>query len=127
MTTNARTCIFNVKYQFIWGIKYKKPILNTEMIAYLKKDLKEIGSLKNFDIKNVDINSNVVICDVSAHPKYSPSYIAKMLKGISGRHLLIEFPELGKKPWNDSFFVETKGFGTTEGDKYIQRMDRCKM
>lgn len=127
MVTNARTCIFNVNYHFIWGIKYKKPILNEEMRNYLQKDLIEIGSLKNFDVKNINISQNVIICDVSAHPKYSPSYIAKMLKGISGRHLLMEFPELQEKPWNDSFFVETKGFETTEGDAYIQRMDKCKM
>ncbi|HVJ50588.1 transposase, partial [Desulfitobacterium sp.] len=31
---------------------------------------------------------------VSAHPKIAPSYIAKMLKGISGRRLFLKYPEI---------------------------------
>jgi putative transposase len=33
---------------------------------------------------------------VSAHPKFSPSYIYKMFKGISARRLLMEFTSLKK-------------------------------
>lgn len=50
----------------------------------------------------------------SAHPKISPSYIAKMLKGISARMLFIKYPELKEKLykghlWNPSYYVETIG------------------
>ncbi|MEM3432472.1 MAG: transposase, partial [Candidatus Bilamarchaeaceae archaeon] len=31
---------------------------------------------------------------VSAHPKISPSYVIKMVKGITARKLLLEFPQL---------------------------------
>jgi putative transposase len=63
---------------------------------------------------------------VSAHPKYSPSYIYKMLKGISGRRLFIEFPGIKKKLWkgqlwNASTYVETIGHVSEETIKrYIE-------
>ena len=51
---------------------------------------------------------------VSAKPKVSPSYIYKMLKGISGRRLFIKHPEIrdklwGGHLWNPSTYVETEG------------------
>lgn len=36
---------------------------------------------------------------VLAKPKYLPSYIYKMLKGISGRRLFMKYPGLKKKLW----------------------------
>ena len=51
---------------------------------------------------------------VSAHPKIAPSYIVKMLKGISARKLFSKYPELQKQLynghlWNSSFYIETIG------------------
>jgi len=50
----------------------------------------------------------------SAHPKIPPSYIVKMIKGITARKLFLEFPELKKKLWkghlwNPSYYIETIG------------------
>ncbi|GGE08549.1 hypothetical protein GCM10011571_07310 [Marinithermofilum abyssi] len=50
----------------------------------------------------------------SAHPKLAPSYIVKMLKGISARKCFIKFPHLKQKLWgghlwNSSFYIETIG------------------
>ena len=56
-------------------------------------------------------NADHVHCFVSAPPKLSVTDIARWLNGISGRHLLMEFPELSEKLWrghlwNGSCFVE---------------------
>ncbi len=50
----------------------------------------------------------------SAHPKIPPSYIVKMIKGITARKLFLEFPQLKKKLWkghlwNPSYYIETIG------------------
>ncbi len=66
----------------------------------------------------------------SAHPKIAPSYIVKMLKGISGRRLLMDFPEIKEKfwkgkLWNPSFYLETVG-STSEKSmkKYIENQNK---
>ena len=50
----------------------------------------------------------------SAHPKVAPSYIVKMIKGITARKLFLKFPELKTKLWkghlwNLSYYIETIG------------------
>jgi putative transposase len=63
----------------------------------------------------------------STHPKISPSYMVMMLKGISGRKLLIRFPELKGRLWkghlwNSSFYVETVGSVSEEAvRKYLEK------
>ncbi len=50
----------------------------------------------------------------SAHPKLAPSYLYKMLKGITARRLLMEFADLKKQLWkghlwNPATYTETIG------------------
>jgi len=61
----------------------------------------------------------------SAHPKIAPSYIVKMIKGITARKLFLRFPELKKKLrkgdlWNPSYYIETIG---SINDKSIDLSD----
>lgn len=66
----------------------------------------------------------------SAHPKIAPSYIVKMLKGISGRKLFLQFPEIKQKLWkghlwNSSFYIETVGSISEETVKrYIENQKK---
>ncbi len=67
---------------------------------------------------------------ISAHPKISPSYMAKMIKGISARRLFLKFPELKTKLWkghlwNPSYYVETIGSVSEEAvKKYIENQKK---
>ncbi len=124
---HARTCVYNVNYHIVWSVKYRRKVLTFEIESYLKKLFKEIAENKDFEVIQAEIGE----CDhvhlfVSAHPKHSPSYIVKMLKGISGRKLFMEFPELSKKLWkgrlwNSSYYLETIGSISEETiKKYIE-------
>lgn len=122
----ARTCVYNINYHLVWSVKYRRKVLDSKIETRLKKILFEIADEKDFIIHEVEVCENDHIhLFVSAHPKHSISYIVKMLKGISGRRLFIEFPEIKEKLWkgqlwNPSFFVET--IGSTSEDaikKYI--------
>ena len=52
---------------------------------------------KNLLLKRFQIMSDHVHLFISEKPKYSPGYIYKMFKGISGRRLFIKYPGLKKK------------------------------
>ena len=92
----------------------------------VKELLLEIAKDKDFLIKEMEIMPDHVHVFVSAHPKYSPSYLYKMLKGISARKLFIEFPEIKKKLWkgrlwNSETYTETIGHISEETVlKYIK-------
>lgn len=70
---------------------------------------------------------------MSAPPKISITQIVKYLKGISGRRLFVEYPELRQKLWkgelwNGSYFVETIGSTSEENiRRYIERQKNVQL
>ncbi|CEA01679.1 Transposase IS200 like protein [Metalysinibacillus saudimassiliensis] len=91
---HARTCVYNVNYHFVWSVKYRHKLLNKRIEKRLKEICSEIAEDKEFIIRDFEVGEqDHVHVFVSAHPKIAPSYIVKMLKGITARKLFIEFPE----------------------------------
>jgi putative transposase len=111
----GRTCVYNCNYQIVFSTKYRRKVLTPEKENYLRKVIIETGIEKGFDVAMVEVgDQDHVHLFVSAHPKVAPSYIVKMVKGISARKLFLKFPELKKKLWkghlwNPSYYIETIG------------------
>lgn len=112
---HARTCVYNVNYHIVWSVKYRRKVLSMEIERYLKDLFQEIAENKGFEVVMMEVGEQDHIhVFVSAHPKVAPSYIVKMLKGISGRKLFLDFPEIKQQLWNgqlwnSSFYLETVG------------------
>ena len=128
---HGRTCVFNINYHIVWSTKYRRKVLTTDIEERLKEILIDVGKQKGFEIAEIEVVTNDhVHVFVSAIPKISISYIAKMMKGISGRLLLKEFPELSKQLykgelWNPSYYVETIGSISEEAIReYIQNQEK---
>ncbi|ADR19968.1 IS200/IS605 family transposase [Calditerrivibrio nitroreducens] len=123
---HGRTVVYNVNYHIVWSTKYRKKVLTGNIEQRLRVLMNEITKDKGFEIKSMKIMPDHIHVFVTAHPKYSPSYIYKMLKGISGRKLFIEFPDLKKQSWrghlwNPSTYIETIGHISEETiKKYIE-------
>lgn len=129
--THARTCVYNVNYHIVWSTKYRRKVLNSNIEKRLKEILTQVSLEKGFDIHEMEVGEmDHIHMFVSAHPKISISYMAKMMKGISGRLLMKEFPEISKmlwkgELWNPSYYVETIGSVSSENiRKYIQRQEK---
>lgn len=128
---HARTCVYNVNYHIVWSVKYRKKVLTSEIEVFLKELFQEIGKEKEFEVVLMEVGEKDHIhVFASAHPKIAPSYIVKMLKGISARKLFIQFPELKKNLWgghlwNSSFYLETVGSISEEAIKmYIENQKK---
>ena len=128
---HGRTCVFNINYHIVWSTKYRRKVLTPNIENRLKEILIDVGKQKGFEIEEIEVGSqDHVHVLVSAIPKISISYIAKMMKGISGRLLLKEFPEITKELWNDelwnpSYYVETIGSISEEAIRqYIQNQEK---
>ena len=128
---HARTCVYNVNYHIVWSTKYRRKVLNSKIETRLKEILIQVSKEKEFTIHEMEVGE----CDhihlfISAHPKVSISYIVKMSKGISGRLLMKEFPEITKHLWNGElwnpyYYVETIGSVSEENiRRYIQRQEK---
>lgn len=129
--THARTCVYNVNYHIVWSVKYRRKVLTEEIEKYLKDLFNEIARDKGFEIIMMEVGEQDHIhVFASAHPKIAPSYIVKMLKGISGRKLFLQFPEIKQKLWkgrlwNRSYYIETVGSISEESiKKYIAKQGK---
>lgn len=129
----ARTCVYNINYYMVWSIKYRRKVLTSDIADRLKEIATQVAVEKDFIIHAIEVGeADHVHVFVSAHPKHSISYIAKMLKGIIGRKLLYEFPEIKKslwkgELWNPSYYVETIGSVSEENIKtYIENQNKPK-
>jgi len=113
--THGRTCVYNVNYHVVFSTKYRKKVLTPEIAVFLQQTFTQIASEKGFILQQAEIGErDHVHLFLSGHPKVSPSYMVKMLKGISARRLFMKFPEIQKelwkgRLWNPSFYLETVG------------------
>lgn len=119
--------MYNVNYHIVWSVKYRKAVLKGGIDEELKEMFKQIAADKDFTIQAMEVMPDHVHIFASSHPKQAPSYIVKMLKGISGRWLMMRYPELKKQLWkgnlwNSSFYIETIGSVSEEAvQMYIER------
>jgi len=123
----GRTCVYNCNYDIVFSTKYRKKVLTKEIEKYLQDLFREIAQEKGFIVYQAEVGEqDHVHMFVSAHPKVSPSYMVKMLKGISARKLLLKYPKLQKQLykghlWNPSFYIETIGSISEDAiRKYIE-------
>ena len=128
---HARTCVYNVNYHIVWSVKYRRKVLNSTIEKRLKEILLDVAKEKGFTIVEMEVGEmDHIHLFVTSHPKLSISYIVKMMKGISGRLLMREYPALKEKLWkgelwNPSYYVETIGSVSEENIKrYIQNQEK---
>ena len=132
--THARTCVYNINYNIVWCVKYRRKVLSADISNRLIELLKAVGNEKGFSVVECKVGENDhVHCFVSAPPKISVTQIVKYLKGISGNQLFREYPQLRKslwkgQLWNGSYFCETIGSTSEENIlRYIERQKDCQL
>ena len=127
-----RTCVCNINYHVVWSVKYRRKVLTSEVEAYLKVVIDEIAAEKGFTVDLCEVGeADHVHCFITAPPKLSITDIVKYLKGISGRKLFMEFPDLRNslwkgQLWNHSYYVETIGHISDDTiRKYIEHQSKA--
>ena len=130
---HARTCVYNLNYHLVWCVKYRRKVLSPTIEKYLVNDLFTIGQEKGFTVLEAKVgDGDHVHVFVSVPPKFSITDVIAQLKGITARHILLQFPEVTESLWkghlwNGSYFVESIGSTSEENiRKYIERQINCQ-
>lgn len=127
-----RTSVCNINYHVVWSVKYPRKILSEDVELYLKDLVQQIAADKGFTVHLFECGEgDHVHCFVSGPPKLSITDIVKYLKGITGRKLFEQFPEIREKLWkgqlwNHSYYVETIGSVSEENiRRYIENQTKA--
>ena len=125
--------VFNIKYHFVFCIKYRKDLfLNDKYIDAVKNICKDIENRFHilFETTGFD-EDHVHFLIESLTTNYSPSKIFQFVKSIIARELFKRHPEIkedlyGGEFWSDGGFASTVGEGVNADiiRKYIKNQGR---
>lgn len=127
-----RTYVCSINYHVVWSVKYRRKILTAEKEEFLKQLVRQIAEEKGFTVHLFECGEcDHVHCFVSGPPRLSITDIVKYLKGITGRKLFEQFPDIREKLWkgqlwNHSYYVETIGSVSEENiRRYIEHQSKA--
>ncbi|WP_119813792.1 IS200/IS605 family transposase [Halalkaliarchaeum desulfuricum] len=109
--------------------KYRHSVLD-EIEQSLDTSFREVCNEYNYEILSLHISPDHVHLFVSAHPKNSPSEIARKIKSITAREMwqqhesLLENYFWGGGFWEESYYIGTAGEVSSQTiEQYIERTE----
>jgi len=101
-------------YHMVWIPKYRRIVLSGEVAERLKEILLETAAERGWEVIAMEVMPDHVHLFASAPPTVKPADVVKVLKGVSARKLLLEFPHLVRRTgrgtlWAPSYFIATAG------------------
>jgi putative transposase len=112
----TKGAVYNLNYHLVWCPKYRRNVLTGPVAGRLRQQLDEIAAQNSFEVLACEVMPDHVHLFVSAPPKYGPSTLTKLFKGIASRRLRQELGEQIRhklwKPgalWSPSYYAGTAG------------------
>lgn len=88
---------YNLKYHLVWITKYRRAFLVGRLAERLRQLFAEIAHDYGFRIIAQEVMPDHIHLLIEAPPKYAPSKIAQIFKGISSRRMRQESPDTIKR------------------------------
>jgi len=113
----------------VFCIKYRKKLLfDKDRIVFFKELCSEIGKRYWFEFDAIGTDGDHVHVFVGDAPRYAPSNIMQIIKGITAKNIFKKYPDIKKQLWGGHFWSEGGYIGTV-GDgvtadiikKYIEK------
>ena len=120
---------YQTGYHLVWIPKYRKKVLVGKVQKELKTLIHTCADKHGFSIIAVETDIDHVHVFVSAPPRFSPAWLANLLKGYTARMLREKFPVLKKKCgrdrlWTSAYYVGT--VGQVSSETIIRYITQCQ-
>jgi putative transposase len=117
--TKSRHSSYVLNYHIVWIPKYRRKFLTGDLRQEAEEIIKAAVEEKDWTLLALEVQPDHIHLFVSAPPTVAPAEIAKAVKGVSARRLLMRHPELAKKTgrgtlWAPSYYVGTAGAVSSE-------------
>jgi len=126
----TRYAVYNINYHIVWIPRYRKKVLTGGVKKEMLKLFDSVARKNEMEVLEVKVMPDHVHLFVSAPPRFAPSTVVNMFKGVSARWLRDRFPELkqlGDSLWTRTYYIGTAGSVSAETiRKYIQEQtEKC--
>ncbi len=112
----ARHSHYNLNYHVVLTPKYRKAVLTGEVEKSLIELIGAICAEREWIVLGLEGMPDHVHLFISSPPKWAPSNIVKIVKGVTARRILQEFPQLSRRGhfWTNAFYAGTAGSVSSE-------------
>lgn len=115
----GRTNAYSIQYHIVFCTKYRKKILNQDIMGDLINIMQNIADKNTWSIDTINGEEDHMHLLVNATPQDFIPNIIKSLKGPASRELYKKHPELkeqlwGGHLWSPSYFVGTTNENTAD-------------
>ena len=128
---HGRHCVFMMHVHLVFVTKYRKNVLNGEILDVIKSSLNDVCIGFDSELAEFEGEDNHVHLLVNYPPKVQVSKLVNSLKGVSSRAVRKNFGKKlkdklwGNALWSPSYFAGSCGGAPLEEiKKYIQNQDR---
>ncbi|WP_407542165.1 IS200/IS605 family transposase (plasmid) [Deinococcus radiomollis] len=108
---STRHAHFNLNYHLVFTPKYRRRSFSGPSRDRLMEIFTATCTEREWEVLGMEVMPDHVHVFVSCPPKWAPSDIAKILKGVSARLLLQDFPALRRRGhlWTNAYYVGSAG------------------
>ena len=99
-------CAYQLHYHIVFPVKYRKALLSDEIVVAIKEILLGIEERYEITMEQIGCDRDHIHVLCSAHPKYAPGQLVRVMKSITVREVLKRFPKLRKELWGGEFWTD---------------------
>jgi putative transposase len=103
----TRSTHYSIAYHLVWIPKYRRHVLTGEVQVETKRLITACCQKHGLTILAMETDEDHIHVFVSAPPRFSPTWIANLLKGYSSRFLREKFPHLNKMCGKDQLWTSS--------------------
>ncbi len=116
---NNNHSVFKLYYHLIIVTKYRRKVLDDEILRFMKRKFDNISYNYNIQLKTMNHDSDHVHILFRAHPNSDLSKFINAYKSSTSRTIKKEFPRVTEQLWKSMFWTKsycllTSGGVTTE-------------
>lgn len=112
---NNNHSVFKMHYHLILVTKYRKKVLNKEILYYLQKQFELVGKKYNLHLEEMNHDSDHVHILFRAEPRSELSKFINAYKSSTSRMIKQLYPYVKEKLWESKFWSQSFCLITTGG------------
>ena len=111
-------CAWQIHYHIVFPVKYRKALLDREVILIIKETAIGIQERYEVEIERMGMDNDHIHLLCGAHPKVAAGRIVQIFKSITAREIFNRKPSVKKDLWGGEFWSEGYYVGTVgeQGD-----------
>jgi len=126
-------CAWQIHYHIVFPVKYRKVLLDEEVIKIIRETAKGIEERYEIEIEAMGMDGDHIHLLCSGHPKWSIGRIVQIFKSITAREIFrrkasIKKELWGGEFWSDGYYAATVGErgNWTVVEKYVSKQGKNK-